>query len=192
MPPAASAFSRLEISDRRSPTRNGARKPDGSGPRRGSPETRRCCPGWCQRRRRDRRLRPGAGLAPARRWFRKSPCRSGWMDPGPRYTSAAITNARGGRWPRPSPGLTSCSRTWSRTCLTSCGFSTSMSPGTGWPVDQDCLVKIPPAGRDHGACLSIRLLGDDNGRTVKEGNVRRKDRHGNATFPRQRGQLHCR
>jgi hypothetical protein len=44
--------------------------------------------------------------------------------------------------------------------------------------------KDPPAVRNRDACLSIRLLGDDNCRTVKEGNVRRKDRHGKAAFPR--------
>src|ERR1700733_8474570 len=44
--------------------------------------------------------------------------------------------------------------------------------------------KNSPAVRDGHARLSIRLLGDDNCRTVKKRNMRGKDRHTKAAFPR--------
>src|ERR1700728_1973896 len=43
--------------------------------------------------------------------------------------------------------------------------------------------KDSPAVRDSRARLSIRLLGDDNCRTVKKRNLRGKDRHTKAAFP---------
>src|ERR1700728_3540563 len=58
-----------------------------------------------------------------------------------------------------------------------------MSRGPGLPG------KDSPAVRDSHARLSIRLLGDDNCRTVKKWNMRGKDRHAKAAFPRLVGPI---
>ncbi len=146
------------------------------------------CPRWCRRHLRGRRLRPRAGPGPARRLPRKPlPAGSEPMAPGPRYTSATVTNACSGNGVvQAVPATVQLLADLVPNLLDLLRLQhSSMTPGTGCPVDQACLVKIPPAGYETATpAWSIRLLGDRQCRTVKKRNMRGKHRHTKAAFPR--------